>query len=188
MDSSNAKSGNVWTEDDLDAFRIEVRREDAVTFFGRNDFPLPALPVDQLEELLTVENVRDMNTVKNRQLVYSIDISTSPDEEGTIDFAWTLLNFLGYTDRDLYVRSRVILPLLMRGEWVKTQPHVCLVDHAQRDSIILIVQGDKSHEEEQDYYYDPETQLLVEAVAAFEFNNSLRKEIDLAPLEYTVCP
>ena len=42
----SAKSGNDWTENDLEAYNIQLQFEDAATFFGDSILPLPEIDED----------------------------------------------------------------------------------------------------------------------------------------------
>jgi hypothetical protein len=49
-----------------------------------------------------------------------------------------------------------------------------------RDEILLLVQEDRRHLE----YVDAEPQLIAEAIAAFQYNNAIRRAIPLPELDF----
>ncbi|KZT20273.1 hypothetical protein NEOLEDRAFT_1165115 [Neolentinus lepideus HHB14362 ss-1] len=68
----SAKSGSDWTENDLEAYNIQVRLEDAATFFGKDNLPLLA------EEILSVQEAEDMSSNRNVELVNLLDLAMKP--------------------------------------------------------------------------------------------------------------
>jgi hypothetical protein len=67
-------------------------------------------------------------------------------------------------------RTRTDIPLLICGEERHAKTDVCIVDS---DDILLLIQEDKRHKESK----DPEPQLIAEAIAAFQTNNTRRTRI-----------
>lgn len=164
-----AKSGNDWGRSELRAFNIVVEYQDAPAFFGID--PLPQPPV--AAELLNNVEAEDMADERNYTLLRYMDLAMNPvpaQESAVDDFAIELLKTLGYARRPRVVRSRVDIPLFICGEQHHAKTDVCIVD---TDEILLLIQEDKRHLEEK----DPEPQLIVEAIAAFQANNDKRTRI-----------
>ena len=70
----------------------------------------------------------------------------------------------------------------MCGAQTHAKSDVCVVDRNRE--IFLLVQEDKSHLEEA----DPEPQLIAEAIAAFQYNNSRLQRIGLHPIQAKTFP
>jgi hypothetical protein len=178
----SAKSGSDWTGNDLEAYNIVIRFEDAPTFFGVNHMPLP--PVDQ--EVLTIQDAEDMVSDRNAELVNLLDLAVKPtpaEESAVDDFAVALFTLLGYVKRHRVARTRKDIPLFICGDWRHAKTDVCLIDRQQND-ILLLVQEDKRYQE------DPRSaqhQLVAEAIAAFDYNNRIREAAGQATLESKVC-
>jgi len=179
----SAKSGSDWTGNDLAAYHIVVHLEDARTFFGVND--MPPLAVDP--EVLTREDAEDMVSDFNAEVINLLDLATKPapaEESAVADFAVALFRLLGYTKRHRVARTRKNIPLFICGEWRHAKTDVCLVDRQQHD-ILLVVREDKRHQEDP---RDAEHQLIAEAIAAFSYNNAVRKREGQPTLEAQVVP
>jgi len=81
---------------------------------------------------------------------------------------------LNFEERDCVLRSRYAIPLHICGELTQTaQTDICLVHHAS--TILLIVQEDKTRLSAK----DPEPQVIVEAIAAFQMNNRNRNQLGM---------
>ena len=106
-----------------------------------------------------------------------------PAEESAVDdFAVYLLTLLGYVPRSRMTRTRSDIPLIICGEQCHAKTDVCIVD---ADDILLLVQEDKRHKERK----DPEAQLVAEALAAFQTNNTRRTRLlGQAPIASKVIP
>lgn len=165
----SAKSGSDWTANDLAAYNIPVVSQDSATFFGAAVLPDPRVPPEMLQRL-EAEDAEDLDTCRT---IAAMDLAMNrvPAEESAVDdFAVRLFDMLGYTTRNIAVRTRKDIPLFMCGEYCHAKTDVCLM--MNRSEIILLVQKDKSHREEAG---DPQPQLIAEAVAAFQINNKKRE-------------
>jgi hypothetical protein len=85
----------------------------------------------------------------------------------------------GYINGYRFARTRKNLPLLICGEWRHVKTDVCLVDR-QQGSILLIVQEDKCQAATAG---EAPAQLIAEAIAAFSYNNAIREDAGLDPLD-----
>lgn len=145
---------------------------------------MPSPSVD--EGLLAVREATEMAKDLNAHLVNLLDIAMKPDsseESAAVDFAVMLFLQLGYAQRHRVSRTRKSIPLLICGEWCHAKSDVCLVDVTQRD-ILLLVQEDKRYQPDEEH--EPLPQLIAGAIAAFEYNNRIRKTAGLDPLESKV--
>lgn len=179
----SAKSGNDWTENDLEAYNIRVQTQDAPTFFQVDHLPPPVVD----EEFLTTEEAEDMAIDHNAELINLLDLAMKPapaEESAVVDFAVDLFKYLGYVKRHRVARTRKDIPFLVCGEWRHAKTDVCLIDRNQND-ILLLVQEDKRFQP--DNPLDPRPQLIAEAIAAFAYNNRIREMAGEAALESKVC-
>ncbi|KZT04744.1 uncharacterized protein LAESUDRAFT_657346 [Laetiporus sulphureus 93-53] len=178
-----AKSGSDWTQNDLDAYNINVRLENATAFFGVEDLPPPS--IDQ--EVLTTLDAANMASVPNAVLINLLDLAMAPEPNGESavdDFAVALFTNLGYVNQHRVARTRKNIPFLICGERRYAKADVCLIDRREND-ILLVVQEDKRFRE------DPlavRCQLIAEAIAAFSYSNGLRESAGLEPLESKIMP
>ena len=99
----SAKSGNDWTENDLEAYNIQLQFKDAATFFGDSILPLPEID----EEILTTLEANDMLHDSNAELINLLDLAMGFSEEPAVnDFAVELLRRLGYVKRNTVARTQ----------------------------------------------------------------------------------
>jgi hypothetical protein len=176
----NPKSGSDWTINDLTAYNITTVQQDAATFFGQADLPLPPRHPDLLDKLTADEMVDE----ESYQVVRYMDLAMDPvpgEESAVNDFTMQLLRMMGYAGRALgrVLRSRKDISLLICGEWRQAKTDVCIMD---RDGHLLLVQEDKHHLET----IDPEPQLIAEAIAAVQSNNRNRYLRGADPLNVKV--
>ena len=176
----SAKSGNDWTENDLEAYNIQLRFEDAATFFGDSILPMPEID----EEILTTLEADDMSYDNNAELVNLLDLAMRFSEEPAVnDFTVELFKRLGYVKRNRVARTQTDISFFNSGEWRYTKSDICLVDLLQ-DEIRLVVQEDKRSLPEE--LRDPRPQLIAEAIAAFDRNNRLQRFADESSEDPTV--
>ena len=134
-----------------------------------NPLPQPSVADEVLTRLNADEMINDLNYEFVRHMVLAMD--PVPTEESAVDdFAVYLLTLLGYVPRTRMTRTRVDIPLTICGEQCHAKTGVCIVDE---DDILLLVQEDKRHEERK----DPEPQLIAEAIAAFQANDTRRTRV-----------
>jgi hypothetical protein len=114
-----------------------------------------------------------MTNDSNYRFVRYMDLAMDPvptEESAVNDFAVHLLTMLGYAPRPRMTRTRADIPLTICGELCHAKTDVCVVDG---QDILLLVQEDKQHKERK----DPEPQLIAEAIAAFQANNTRRTHV-----------
>ena len=157
------KSASDWTYNELDAYRIIVKEQTAISFFGTSELPEPNCPRDFLHNRTATENV-DRITDK---LIWHMEETTMQPRlgEASVDqFASALFDATGFTSRRVHSSMRRPLQLLIGGEQRSAQTDVCLIyDH----TVLLLVQEDKAGNQPAGY---GEAQLIAEAVAARQCN------------------
>jgi len=99
------------------------------------------------------------------------------------EFAVRLFDILGYTNRDIFLRTWKDIELVICGVFMRAKTDVCLLKN--RSEIILLVQQDKRQMEDRG---DAEAQLIVEAIAAFQSNNKRRILAGLDPVQHLLIP
>jgi hypothetical protein len=176
-----AKSGSDWTSNELVAYHIAVQEQEQAQFFG-GPLPEQAGPVGFIEHEDRVQGLDapSLSLIKRLDLAMKI---LEGEESAVDDFAAELLRVMGYEKDETVVRTRKSIRLHMCGEIVFAKTDVCLMDASSE--ILLLVQEDKTHINPS----DPEAQLMAEAIAAFQENNTKRvNDLFLEPLEMQVIP
>ncbi|KAF8628940.1 hypothetical protein AX17_005883 [Amanita inopinata Kibby_2008] len=139
-----AKSGNEWTFNELAAYNIVIHEQDENQFFDR---PLPEYiqgPVGFIEHKDHVQGLDAPSLALIKRLDLAMKI-VEGEESAVDDFTAELVRAMGYETDQTVVRTRKSLQLLTCGKAV----------FAKTDS-------------------DPEAQLIAEAIAAFQQNNTNR--------------
>lgn len=181
----NYKSGSNWTINELKAYNIEIHNNtDERDFFSQNvdTVSLSELPRSVIE----CENIDylDVND-KGYDFISYLGMAMHPketEESAVDDLAAELLRLLGYRGEGRVIRVHKDIDLFMCGNYTKAETDVCVLD---KSKIFLLLQEDKSHINRD----DPEPQLIAEAIAAFQYNNSKRtRELGLDELKEHVFP
>ncbi|KAK7059326.1 hypothetical protein R3P38DRAFT_2679091 [Favolaschia claudopus] len=176
----SAKSGSDWTENELDAYNIHVVYQNAPTFFQ-----VPTLPSATVHhDILHSTGSAQATDPAVYQVLRTMELAmfANTEESAVDDFAFLLLQALGYLPIGRVVRTRKDLPLVICGEQRHAQTDVCIVDAA---SILLLVQEDKKQADGG----DPIPQLVAEAIGAFQSNNLTRVQaLGLDPLPAKIIP
>ncbi|KZP11508.1 hypothetical protein FIBSPDRAFT_962263 [Athelia psychrophila] len=178
----SAKSGSDWTHNETDAYNIHLSFRDASTFFGVAQLPAPLID----DEILTVENADDTISDANFELLSLLNLAmdaSNPQESAVGDFAVSLFHALGYIRRPRVARTRQELRFLICGESKCATPDVSIIDRSL-DDVILLVQEDRRFGGATDAY----TQLIAEAIAAYQVNQSTRTASGLPRLQSLVIP
>lgn len=182
----SAKSGNDWMRNELLAYRIRIEYQTATTFFGA-----PVLPDPQVDRQLLVAQTADQvddedkHAVINLLVAMDLAMPSPPDEESAVDdFALQLFLLLGYANRRREVRTRKDLPLFVCGQRSHAKTDVCIVDISDPSHVVLLVQEDKRHLSD----VNPQPQLVAEAIAAFDNNNSARERFGRPTLQSAIIP
>ncbi|KAK0434545.1 uncharacterized protein EV420DRAFT_1653919 [Desarmillaria tabescens] len=170
------KSGNGWTNSELVGFNIQIHDADTVTFFNTPDLPSRS---NVSSTILNNVEVPQGPLTKNDRLFFHYLRDAVRGEESMIDdFVAFILGMLEYDEPDRIIRRRKDLSFVMCGQTVNAQTDVCVTTSTD---ILLLVQGDKKG-------YDPEPQLIAEAIAAFYQNNRGRALSGRPPLASKVFP
>jgi hypothetical protein len=113
------------------------------------------------------------------RLIRLLDLAMTPGDLGSfvVDFSVALLKVLGYNPQDWVPRTRMDIDFFICGRKCRTEADVCLFDARQND-IVLLVQEDTTALSSK----DPQVQLVVKAIAAFNKNNARREAAGLHPL------
>ncbi|KAF4618186.1 hypothetical protein D9613_011670 [Agrocybe pediades] len=177
MITSSARLNQVATGAD-----ISTERQDAATFFEVNPLPEPHVPADMLNAL----EAEDTTNLDAFRTISAMDLAMYqvPLEESAVDdFAVRLFDILGYTSREVVLRTRKDIELVICGASMHAKTDVCLLRN--RSEIILLVQEDKRHLENRG---DAEAQLIAKAIAAFQSNNKKRVLAGLDPVQHSLMP
>lgn len=167
----STKSGPEWTKNELRGYNITVTPQNVAAFFGN-----PTLPQPSVHQIILDNEEYPPDGIANkddRHFFFYMEeaMAIPPGEESAVgDFTARLLALLGYdvaTDR--FIRQRKDIPLFMCGGHTHAKPDVCVVDR-NLGIPVLLVQEDKRHLEVE--VPDPEPQLIAQAIAAFQHNNT----------------
>ena len=188
----SSKPGSEWTRADLDAYNIHVTPQDPAAFFGTPVLPEPRVPAEILDTL----EADDMADDEHARLIDLLDLATVPpvapnkpsEESAVVDFAVELFRALGYVGRRRHARTRKVLPLPICRETRHAKAGVCIVDRL-RNHVLLLVQEDRRYgEQPEGIFADTEAQLVAQSVAAFVYNNEIRRASGLPELQAKVSP
>ena len=176
----SAKSASCWTRQDLEAYNISIRFQDAATFFKTPALPEPTVH----KEILTTLNADTTVTKDTNRLLTQLDLAMllAGSNESEVDyFAVSLFHALGYTRFPRAICTRKDIRIFICGEYRSAIPNVCIIDRS-KDDIILLVQEDKGFG--RDCY--PFPQLVAKAIAAFQTNHSGQMALGLDRLKNKV--
>lgn len=178
----SAKSGNDWTRNELAAYNISIASQNVTTFFELPTLPEPHVPADMLQKL----EADDANDLDVCRTLAAMDLAMNPipsEESAVDDFTVRLFDMLGYTTREISLRTRKDIPLTICAETRHAKTDVCLL--MNRSEIILLVQEDKRNME---VAGDAEAQLIAEAIATFQSNNMRRILNDVPARDASLIP
>ncbi|KAF8486880.1 hypothetical protein DFH94DRAFT_5043 [Russula ochroleuca] len=176
----SAKSGSDWSVNELLAYRITISSLSPDQFFRFEADP----SLDHMDPALFTAppGASDIQLSENTAEYLSyLDIARVPTEGGFIDdFARETLRLLHYSNRNIILSTRYIIPLTICGETNRTaQTDMCLL---HRSTLILLVYKTLSDRT------DAEPQVVADAIAAFQFNNRKRESWGLVPLKSMTIP
>ena len=187
----SSKPGNEWTRGDLDAYNIHATPQDPATFSGTPVLPEPQVPAEILDTL----EADDMADDEHARLIDLLDLAlvppVEPNEEDSeesviVDFAVELFRVLGYVGRRRHARTRKESPLPICRETRHAKTDVCIVDRL-RNRVLVLVQEDRPRgEQPEGTFADTEALLIVQSVAAFVYNNEIRRASGLPELQEKV--
>lgn len=179
----STKSGSSWTSNDLYSYNIRVVNQTDNEFFGAS---LDSVGLEIVSEGIingTYPSADQEEYVQEFLTYLDLAMRIKESEESAVDdFAVFLLNMLGYKGDGRIIRTRKNIPLLMCGENTCAKTDVCVMS---RDMLLMLLQEDKSHISGS----DPEPQVIAEAIAAFQHNNSvLSRDLGLREIEEYTFP
>lgn len=158
--------------------------QNPVDFYGVALPTFPSLNLDPhlLDAPFDAQNL----TVETHRLLQYIRLSvdTFKKEESAVDdLSRELLRTLGFETDDYVIRTRHLLHLRMCGNVVSAQTNVSIVQSRANGNILLIEEN-----KTRDSTKNPEPQLIAEAIAAFQFNNVVRRDRGLQCLASMTFP
>jgi hypothetical protein len=164
----SAKSGCVWTRNELRAYNIRVVTEDVATFFGHPQLPQPSVhQAILIHEKYPIDGLPDKDDRIFYDLMKYASLGISKKWESAVsDFTAHLCSMCGYDEPDRVIRHRTNIPFFICGAPVYAETDVCVID--PNTDIILLVHQDKGVPERP---VDAEAQLVAEAIAAYQDNN-----------------
>ncbi|KAJ7773455.1 hypothetical protein B0H16DRAFT_1512408 [Mycena metata] len=171
----SAKSGNDWTINEQLAYHIHVEPVPSEAFFHTGAKPSFG-HLDHLDQaILTASPNADDTQLSDSTAQYLayLHLATKATQESLIhDFARETLHLLGFAQRNLILSTHHLIPLTICGEHNRTaQTGVCLL-HRLNLILLVLVEGKTLSNTT-----DPQSQVIAEAIAAFQFNN--RRRVDL---------
>lgn len=180
----SAKSGSDWTGAELLAYNIVISPTSPDVFFQPVSGPDPTL--DHLDPaILSSPNGNDPNLseIAGRYLGY-LDLATNATQESAIDdFAAATLVLTGFDKQQFStVATRYIIPLTICGETRAAQTDVCVV--YRPSTVLLVLVEDMTLLNKT----NAESQLVAEAIAAFQYNNAKREARNQPVLEAMTIP
>ncbi|KAJ7112008.1 hypothetical protein C8R44DRAFT_985432 [Mycena epipterygia] len=171
----SAKSGSDWTVNEQLAYHIRVEAVPPEVFFHSGLNP----SLDHLDQaILTALAGADgleLSESTARYLGYLVLACKATQESLVVDFARETLHLLGFSEHNLILSTREANR--------RAQTDVCLL-HRRPTLILLVLVVDKTLSN----ITDPQSQVIAEAIAAFQFNNDKRVGLSLKPLESMVIP
>jgi len=179
----SAKSGSDWTAADLIAYNIIVVPVSANDFFRHGANP----PLDHLSPaIFAAPGDPNVNVPKpTADYLRYLDLATRASQESFIDnFTAETLKLLGFNElENTLVMTRYVIPLTICGESGRVaQTDVCLLYCPSL--VLLVVVEDKTIFNRS----DPQPQVVAEAIAAFQFNNTKRIASGLPALDAMTIP
>jgi hypothetical protein len=176
----SAKSGSDWSSNELLAYNIVIVPRIDREFFGEAPERLPGSISSELLEY-NFSSGEEMPE-KYEELLIHLDQASTLVESFVDDFASGLLRTSGYVKKGRVINVKRALNLIICGENRFAQADVSLT--GSRGNVVLLVQEDKRRDTD----YDPEPQVIAEAIAAFQRNNKSRKDSDLREINRMIIP
>ena len=178
----SAKSGSDWTDAELLAYNISIIPTSPGVFFQSSTDP----SLDHLDPAILTSPINaDDPNLSNAAADYLgyLDLATNATQESAIDdFAAATLRLLGFNDRHSTVATRYIIPLTICGESRTAQTDVCVV--YRPSTVLLVLVEDKTLFNRT----SAEAQMVAEAIAAFQHNNTKRAARGKPVLEVMTIP
>ena len=171
-----------WTESVLNTY-LQVVTQNKQEFFGVADLPAPIIP--SLAGFMTTEDREHAADPETRKLLHYLELVLDPQigQEAVLDhFVAKLLEKLGYDEGDRITFTRRAFPIVFGCVEYITHADVCVM--GDDDQILLIWQNTLFPS-----WRDPEPQIVVKAIAAYQANNKVRATtLNLPPLSAATFP
>jgi hypothetical protein len=167
----SARSGREWSKAQLKDYNIVIDNVDAVTFFGQEikEVALEEVPESVLVCLTSSDVVDDEDP--GFDFLRFHDIVISGRQESTVDsLAQEILRIMKFRGSRRIILFHQRIPLTMSGADTIAETDVCVQNN---DNILLLIQKDKAYGNRS----DAEPQVTAEAIAAFQYNNEIRRRM-----------
>ena len=179
----SAKSGSEWSQNELIAYNISVSPVPAEKFFSAVAEP----SLDHLDpNILTAPAGTEGANLSDAVIAYLgyLDVAVKATQQSSIhDFAARTLDLLGFNERSTLVATRYAIPLTICADSNQiAQTDVCLLHRPIMVLLVLIEDKTLSNRT------DTESQVVAEAIAAFQYNNQKRGERGLVSLAAMTIP
>jgi len=177
------KVGQCWSRSELIAYNITIDNATPGEFFHHGADP----SLDHLDPAIlnSLPGSDDSSLPEDvaEYLAY-LDLATNATQESAVDdFALHTLRLLGFNERKTLFRTRFIIPLTICGDPNRTaETDVCLLHYPS--FVLLVLVEDKTLYNKG----DPEAQVVAEAIAAFQYNNTKRGNKGLPLLDSMTIP
>ncbi|KAF5351677.1 hypothetical protein D9756_007518 [Leucocoprinus leucothites] len=138
------KSGNDWTQADLQRFAIRVTDIPFEGFFSPLSLSdLPPLP-HSLEPFASIPHHTQAPDDATYKWLHYLDLAQDDPEEIAVDvFADRLLHLIGYDQGRRLILTRHAIPSVFCGIQYSLTTDVCICD--ENETILLLAKDDKSH-------------------------------------------
>jgi len=179
----SAKSGSDWTRAELIAYNIKIFNID--DFFGINIKDIVPNVDEEISNFNYEKDDIDSLPKNARNLFSYLDLASRAKEgqESMVDdFAREILSYMDYDTIGRIIGTRHSLGFVICGENRKAQTDVCIM--RRKEELLLLLQEDKRLENPA----DPEPQVIAEAIAAFQENNKIRRNNNIAELDEMIIP
>jgi len=180
------KSGSDWTDNELESYRISVQIQNEQTFFELQNYQfIEDIDISYVPQGILTQECDNVSDEQSYYFLRYLDLAMKikdSEESAVDDFAVDLLKIMKYQSINHIIRTRKDIKLYMCGEYTHAKTDVCIINDVE---ILLLLQEDKSHISQ----IDPEPQIIAEAIAAFQHNNTIRKkDLQIEPLQSITFP
>ncbi|KAF9453987.1 hypothetical protein P691DRAFT_657272 [Macrolepiota fuliginosa MF-IS2] len=183
---ATSKSGNDWTHVDLLKYCIKLTDLPFRTFFYPLSLTdLPPLP-HAIEPFAIAPDHTQAPDDGTYKWIHYLDLAQDEPEGIAVDvFADRLMHLLGYDQGRRLILIRHPIPSVFCGIQYSLTTDVCICD--ENEIILLLVKDDETVHRAGGKG-DAEPTLIASAIAAFQRNNNIRKELGFRPVEETMFP
>ena len=165
------KSSNDWTQNELRAYNIQVVEQSLVEFFQLPPLPLQATPtIHHFCETTHKGLALDGDTYR---LLYFLNCTHNGNygqKAALTHLMAILLEKMGYVSDCRIDFLHQLLPLIICGKQCSAQMDVCICDENSYH-VLLVQENEIEGDDDSDICGDPEPQVIVEAITAYQRNN-----------------